>query len=268
MPTLASRYRLLEPLGSGRVGAVWRALDLDTGELVAVKQLHPAVGAEPRLRAAARAALVRVADGLDHPGVARLHGTGRVGDVAFVASEYIPGESLVALLARDERLPHERVAALARGLCQPLAAAHAVGLVHGGLEPGDVILHPTRGVVLTDLGLVHALVEAGHAGDTASVRRPPEQLLTGEASPAGDVYAVGVLLFELLAGALPPQALDVWLAGEPDLHTLAPDLPAAWIDLLSDCLRHDPEARPPDACALLGRLLWQQNTTSLQHHAA
>jgi len=158
--------------------------------------------------------------------------------------EYIVGESLRARLARPERLPPDQLPGLAVSLCRGLAAAHAVDVVHGDLKPESVLITPQRGAVLTDFGLARALADA----DESSPYLAPEGRGGGPISRAADVFAAGAVLVELFTGSLPadPRA---------HLESALPCLPRAWAALLRDCLQDDPHRRPPDARALLGRLI-------------
>jgi len=260
---LVGRYQLLERLGEGGMGVVWRCFDLDLEEPVAVKFLREDYASDDRLRARFRRE-VKLARRVTHPNVARVFEFGKTESLHFLTMEFVPGESLLALLARERALPPARVVALASSLCRGLAAAHAAGVVHGDIKPGNVLIDPQRGAVLTDFGIARARSEVLRGDEQLGgtpMYMPPEQLLNEAMAPQNDIYAVGVLLFEALTGQVPWPSDDAAtliackLSGEPDLKALAPGLPVAWAALIADCLRTDPGRRPADGRALLGRLI-------------
>ena len=257
---LLGRYQLLERIGEGGMGVVWRCFDLDLEEPVAIKFLRDEFAKDEGLRASFRRE-VKLARRVTHPNVARVYEFGRDDNIYFLTMEYIEGESLQTLLDRGPLAP-SRVAALALGLCRGLAAAHAAGVIHGDIKPGNIMVGPRRGAVLTDFGVSRVLSEA-HLPDSdwrgTPIYMAPEQLMSGVLTVQCDVYAIGVVLVEALTGQLPwPEMADMlqdkFSGHEPDLKALAPGLSPAWLGLIIDCLRTDRGLRPADARALLGRL--------------
>lgn len=240
------RYQLLERMGEGTMGVVWRCYDQDLEEVVAIKFLREDVTRDDVLRASFRRE-VKLSRRITHPNVARVFELGRDGESYFLTMEYIAGESLRSRLARPERLAPELLPGLAVSLCRGLAAAHAVGVIHGDLEPACVLIAPARGAVLTDFGLTHAISDGVDRRNDTSPYLAPSRRQGAPISFAGDVYAVGVVLVELFTGSI---------SAEPRAHLerCLPDLPHAWAALLRDCLEPDPQRRPPDARAVLARL--------------
>ncbi|MBK9754612.1 MAG: protein kinase [Nannocystis sp.] len=262
-PVVAGRYQVHERIGEGGMGIVCTALDLDLEEIVAVKFLRSDLADDDSLRTRFRRE-VKLARRVTHPNVARVFEFGRDGALCFLTMEYVPGESLQALLQREGPLTPPRVLGLAVGLCEGLAAAHAAGVVHGDIKPANILVAPERGAVLTDFGIAQALSDAGRqeSGTTGTpFYMAPEQARGESMTPRTDVYSVGVVLFELLTCVSPWQDNDAvgLLQGkrrghEPDLTRVAPELAPEWAQLIGDCLRSDPAARPEDARALLIRL--------------
>lgn len=257
---LGDRYQLVERIGEGGTGAVYRSFDDELAEWVAVKLFHPALTADAGACAELRRA-VRLARRVTHRNVIRVFEFGRDGGRQFVTMEYVHAESLQARRGRCGRLPAERVPGLAIELCKGLAAAHAAGVIHGDIKPGNVLLAPERGAVLTNFGVALALGRARGAG-SGVLYRAPELFHGGTATPGADLHALAVLLFEELTGLHPwPGDDDVErvaskLAGVvPDLRALAPGLVGGWSELLGACLRRDPGARPRDGEALLVELV-------------
>ncbi|MEZ4449846.1 MAG: protein kinase [Nannocystaceae bacterium] len=262
-PTLlAGRYQILDKIGEGGMGLVYRGYDLDLEEVVAIKLLRGDLVGDDSLRARFRRE-VKLARRVTHHNVARVFEFGRDGDLCFLTMEYIDGPSLHARLRADGPLPLAELVPIARTLCQGLAAAHAAGVVHGDIKPGNVLVSPERGAVLTDFGIAQALTDTITPLERSSSGTPrymaPEQARAEPLGPETDIYAIGVLLYEALT------ADDLWpvrdahdllrrkRAGEePDLEGI--ELPPGWLELIRACLATDRSTRPADAPALLARL--------------
>ena len=149
---LFGRYRLLEPAGSGGSAEVWRALDMTTGDEVAVKRLHPIVFADE----AGLARLRREFDALrslDEPHIVRVRALEIADDEAALILDYVAGPSLADRLASGPRLRPAEAVAIARDIAAALTAAHAAGIVHRDVTPGNILLDPTAGARLTDFGI-------------------------------------------------------------------------------------------------------------------
>ncbi|WP_244524784.1 serine/threonine-protein kinase [Trujillonella endophytica] len=250
-PPVVPGYRLVELLGRGGSGEVWRALPRGGGEPVAVKVL---VAGDPD-RQAREAALLGE---LDHPHLVRLvevvHQPRR-GEPAGVALvlELLAGGSLAALLARRGRLrPGEVVTAVAP-VGAALAHAHAAGVVHGDLSPGNVVFTAEGRPVLTDLGVARVLGEVA-SGEVTPAYVDPTVARGGAPGPASDVFGVAAAAFHALTGvapwnaATPADTLAVAAAGElPDLDLLAPEAPPALRNVIARGLAADPADRPTAA---------------------
>lgn len=250
---LGGRYRLIERLGSGESGVVWRCRDLELDDdEVALKLLRDDLaGAEGMCAWLRREG--RLARRVTHPNVARVFELGRDEGGHFLTMEYIAGESLRAWIDQGTPMSPAWVQVLAVSLCRGLTAALAVGVAHGAVRASNILLAPGRGVVLTDLRVARAAPPVDAAAPASLAYLAPERLQGGDITPRSDVYAVGVVLFEALVGRLP------WAPGDPEdraprLRERAPELPAAWADLLADCLRPDPGDRLPDVRSVLVRM--------------
>lgn len=257
---LGDRYQLTERIGEGSTGVVYRSFDSELEGWVAVKLFHPALTADAAACAELRRA-VRLARRVTHRNVIRVFEFGRDGARQFVTMEHVAAESLLARRRRSGRLPPEQVPGLAIDLCKGLAVAHAASVIHGDIKPGNILLAPDRGVVLTNFGVALALGLASVDGPGA-LYRAPELLHGATATPGADLYALAVLLFEELTGLHPWPGDDdaARVASKragvaPDLRGLAPGLAGGWSELLGACLRFDPAARPRDAEAMLVELV-------------
>ncbi len=256
---VAGRYQLLDCIGAGGMGVVWRSFDLELEEVVAIKFLREDLANDDRRLTSFRRE-AKLARQVTHPNVARVFEYGRDQELYFLTMEFIPGESLQARLAREGALAPHKAVRCAVGLCRGLAAAHAAGIVHGDIKPANILLAPRRGAVLTDFGIARALYDAPGHGELCGgtpIYMAPEQMLGATLARQSDIYVAGVVLFETLTGVIPWSGVDVadLLAAkcgpEPDLRVIAPELPEEWRDLIGRCLRSNPAERPADGRALL-----------------
>ncbi len=258
-------HRLLRELGRGSHGVVWLALPADGGAPVALKlSALPAGDAA----AAARAGFLhsaQAARGLCHPGIVALHQAGIDGDVGWIAMEVVPGTDLGRYTVASRLLPEPLVLRVAERMAEALAHAHERGVVHRDLKPSNVLVHwPSDSLKLADFGLARA----SDAAQTATGLVPgtpaymaPELLAGGLPTPRTDLYALGVMLFQLLLGRLPHEGTSMGdllrrVAREPApaLRNLKPELPAALDALVAELLHKSPERRPADGRVLAARL--------------
>ena len=199
---LAGRYRVVGLLGRGGMGEVYRADDLTLGQSVAIKLLPERLDRD----SAALARLleeVRTARQVSHPNVCRVHDVGEVDGRRFLSMEYIDGEDLSVQLRRIGHLPQDKGLEIARQICAGLAAAHDRGVLHRDLKPANIMIDGRGRVRITDFGLATALGgDATRAGEVAGtpVYMAPEQLEGQPLSIQSDLYALGLVLFELFTG--------------------------------------------------------------------
>ncbi|MEU0569733.1 protein kinase [Nonomuraea sp. NPDC005983] len=250
--SLGSAYRLVEIVGEGGMGTVWRALDRRTGEQVAAKLLNPRLGAEPDVVARfvrERTVLVR----LRHPAIVSIRDFVLEGDRIAIVMDLVAGGDLGQLVRRSGTLPPGRAAAMTASLAEALAHAHEQGVVHCDVKPSNVLVDEQSGALkLTDFG-ISRILHTTTLNTTGTVAGTPvyiaPEILRGERpSPAADVYALGMLLYELLAGRAPFAGGHGLSALNSALH-MAPrrldGMPASLWTVISDCTAKDPAARPP-----------------------
>ena len=253
-------YRVIEEIGRGGMGVVYRAEDTRLGRMAALKFLprdvlqHPE--AEARLMHEARAASM-----LDHPNICTIFGFETTPEGAtFIAMAYYGGETLAERIARGP-VPLGEALGIAAGVTRGLAAAHAHGLTHRDLTPRNVML-PARGTVkILDFGLAQSTGQSGGSAAGTPSYMPPEQLRGQGAGAAGDVWSLGVTMYELFTGRRPFEGddtiatLDAIAGTEPVApRQLVPKIPEPLERLILRMLAKDPAARPADASAVLAVL--------------
>ena len=257
---LAGRYRIVELLGAGGMGLVYRALDERIDVEVALKVLRPEHAGEGGMLERFRQELV-LARQVTHKNVVRIHDIGEDGDLLFLSMDLVAGRSLKAILAERGRLDPDEAVALARQLAEALAAAHAEGVVHRDLKPANVLVEPDGTAYVSDFGVARSLAGAGltHTGGVVGTVEylSPEQALGDPVDGRSDLYALGLILYEMLAGQ-PPFRGGTWsevlgqrLTATPrDLSAVRPEVPPWLARVVRRCLERDPDDRYRDASDL------------------
>jgi serine/threonine protein kinase len=254
---LGGRYRLDERIASGGMGDVWRGTDEVLGRTVAVKILLPALLEEPgfaeRFRGEARTMAT-----INHPGVVDVYDYGSDQQIAFLVMEYVEGDALSRTLSRVGRLTPARTMALVAQAADALQAAHEKGIVHRDVKPGNLLVRPNGTLVLTDFGIARSamvgqLTAAGSVLGTASYISP-EQAAGATATPASDVYALGVVAYQCLSGHRPFEGdnpLEIAMRHVRDTaRPLPADIPPAVRAIVDRSMAKDPAARWPSAATL------------------
>ncbi|MFD4234017.1 protein kinase [Streptomyces sp. NPDC058542] len=263
---IADRYELATILGQGGMGQVWTAYDRRLDRRVAVKLLRPDRVAGPTGSDAAdelRRRFVRecrVTAQVDHPGLVTVHDAGSDDDDLYLVMQYVEGADLADHLAERNPYPWPGAVAVAAQLCAVLCAVHAVPIVHRDLKPRNVMVRPDGTVTVLDLGVASVLdtdtTRLTHTGSPigSPAYMAPEQAMGGAVGPYTDLYALGVLLHELLSGDVPfagSTALGVLHRHlyEPPLpvRRTRPEVPVALEALVLRLLAKDPQDRPASA---------------------
>ena len=257
---LAGRYRLERRIAAGGVGEVWRAEDLVLARPVAVKLLRPGYASHPQTLARFRAE-ARHAGSLAHPAIAQVYDYGESGPAGapYLVLELVDGPSLAGSLAAGplgSAAAMDVVAQVAAGL----AAAHAAGLVHRDVKPANLLMGRDGSVKITDFGIAHAAGSAPITQVGTLVGTPaylaPERAAGQPATPASDVYSLGIVAFECLTGTLPYQGTPLEIASANRLQPLPPlppAVPAAVAALVTDLAAKDPADRPGSAAEVAAR---------------
>jgi eukaryotic-like serine/threonine-protein kinase len=257
VPMLCGRYLLEGRVGAGGMGVVWRARDIRLDRIVAVKVLRPEFAGSPEFRDLLLRE-GRLAGRVSHPGVVQVldYDDGSAGGVPYLVMEYVAGPSLAAVLSAEGTLSPRRVLGLIAQAAEALACAHAAGVVHRDVKPGNVLVDGAR-VKIADFGIAQAagavrVTQAGLVMGTPAYLSP-ERAAGLPATPASDLYGLGMIAYECLTGRPPFQGspLAVGLAHiDRPLPPLPDTVPAPAAELVAALAAKDPQRRPGDALAV------------------
>ncbi|MBV8171334.1 MAG: Stk1 family PASTA domain-containing Ser/Thr kinase [Candidatus Eremiobacteraeota bacterium] len=260
------RYRLDAKIGEGGMAVVHRGYDLILRRQVAVKVLRPAFSADAafvqRFEFEAQAAAK-----LSHPNIVTTYDVGTVGADHYIVEEYVAGETLGTLIARQGRLPETAAVRYARQICAALAAAHRQDLLHRDIKPSNILITREDVVRVTDFGIAHAIEEGASQPKAAEALLgslpycPPEVLLGERVSEASDLYSLGVVMYEMVTGARPFSAADGDALAQAIVERPAPDpahaaagVSAHFAGIIGRLLRKAPADRYQSAGEVLGAL--------------
>jgi len=263
VPTLG-RYRLDELIGHGGMAVVYRGYDVELERVVAVKLLADNLVADaPYRQRFLREA--RLAARLAHPNVVQVYDAGEGDGRPYIVMEYVEGETLADRLAREGKLEPPTAVALAVAACAGLQAAHERELVHRDIKPHNLLVRHDGVLKIADFGIARSsqgtiLTEVGSVLGTAAYLAP-EQAAGGEVSTASDIYSLGVVLYEMLAGR-PPQTVETlaellvrqYDEAVPAIRESSPEVPVPLEALVMRCIARDPKYRPASAAALADAL--------------
>lgn len=264
-PLLNKRYKLLSPIGQGGMAVVHKAQDLSLGRLVAVKILRENLTGDTEFLARFQQE-ARAAANLAHPNIVTVHDFGRDGGRYYIVMEYIEGQDLKTLIKESAPFPIDHALDLAVQICAGVGYAHRAGLVHCDIKPQNILVTSDGRVKITDFGIARALANI-RPGETTDVvwgspqYYSPEQAAGEHPTPASDVYSIGVVMFEMLAGRLPfvastqQQLAMMHLREEPPrLSMFNQQMPETLERIIHKVLAKEPAARYRTADQL-GRIL-------------
>lgn len=254
------RYKLISRIAIGGMGEVWHAQDEVILRDVAIKILKQEYMGDPgfleRFRTEARHAAM-----VDHEGIANVYDYGEDSGSAYLVMELVPGDSLARILERDKTLPEDKVLEIIAQTGRALFEAHEAGLVHRDIKPGNLLITPDGQVKITDFGIARvadqvALTATGQVMGTVQYLAP-EQATGKPATPSTDIYSLGIVAYEALAGKRPFTGESQMAIAMAQINQAPPSLPAE-IDqrvanLVMSCLAKKPNQRPESALALAKR---------------
>jgi eukaryotic-like serine/threonine-protein kinase len=253
---VGGRYEIQGLLGSGGMGAVYRARDTELDEMVALKMLHGELVDDPAMLTRFRQE-AKLARRVTHKNVARTFDIGEHAGAKFLTMELVEGESLASFVASRGRLSPGEAVPILREVCAGMSAAHAAGVVHRDLKPDNVLLGKDGRVVVTDFGIAHALASGGRATKTlGGVVGTPEYMAPEQVEGASDVdgradiYALGAMMYELFTGQ-PAWSGDTpyviaaarLVRPPPDPRAVLPSLPSGLAEVVMRCMAKERSAR-------------------------
>ncbi len=249
----ADRYEIIEELGRGGMGKVYRVEDTKVREEIALKLIKPEISADQETIERFRNEL-KIARTIAHRHVCRMFDLGEDKDFRYITMEYVPGEDLKHLIRRVGRLDTDTVVKIGKQICEGLAEAHRLGVVHRDLKPSNIMIDKEGNVRIMDFGIARSLKTEGITGSGIMIGTPeymsPEQADAHAIDSRSDIYSLGVMLYEMVTGAAPfggDSALSVALKHKteapPDPRDLNAKLSDELCGLILKCLEKDPEER-------------------------
>lgn len=258
---ISGRYLLLSRLAIGGMGEVWQTLDEKTGERLALKILRPELAGKKLFLSRLQIEAYN-ASRVHHPNLAEVHASGEDAGLGWISMELVDGVSLTEILDQEHILETDFLLSVLYQTADALSAVHGAGIVHRDIKPGNIMVTPTGEVKLTDFGISKApgqvnLTQAGMVMGTAQYL-PPEQAMGQPATPAGDLYALGVIAYEALAGKRPfsgDKPVDIAFAHVNKPVPALPDSVAPSLrELVMELLEKEPQKRLASADALMQHL--------------
>ncbi|MFI5112171.1 MAG: protein kinase [Terriglobales bacterium] len=261
---LGGRYEILQMLGLGGMGAVYKAQDRELDRTIALKVIRPDLASNPEALARFKQELL-TARQVTHRNVIRIFDIGEADGIKFITMEYLVGTDLRALLAERGKLPPEEAMEIIQQVCAGLAAAHSEGIIHRDLKPGN-IMHDSQGrVVVMDFGLARSLQSDGMTQTGAMLGTveymSPEQAKAEKLDGRSDIFTIGLILYELLTGKMPFKA-DSAIASllkrtqerAAPVTELDPTIPHSLSEVVAKCLEREPNHRFQSAQEMFGRI--------------
>ena len=258
----AGRYRIVNLLGRGGMGEVYQAEDLKLRQMVALKFLPAAAAFDAGMLARFHNE-VRIARQVAHQNVCRVYDIGEADGVPFLSMEYLDGDDVATLLVGIGKLPYDKALDASRKICAGLAAAHDKGVIHRDLKPQNIMMTRRGEILITDFGLaaVAETLRGAEARNGTPAYMSPEQLRGSEVTAKSDIYALGLVMYELFTGKKPfearsiPELISLQESQPPSsMKTYANEIDPAVEGIIRKCLHPDPAMRPASALAVAAAL--------------
>ncbi len=274
----AGRYRVIEELGRGGMGRVYKVHDMELGVKIALKLIRAEISGDPETVERFRNEL-KTAREITHKNICRMYDLGKEGGTYFITMEYVPGEDLKSMICMSGQLGAGTALAITRQICEGLAEAHRHGVVHRDLKSANVMIDREGTAKIMDFGLARSARATGLTGAGVVIGTPeymsPEQVEAKETDPRSDIYSLGVILYEMLTGHVPfeadtPLAVAVKHKSEPppDPRIANPQIPDGLGRLVLRCLEKDTSRRFQSVDELLAALdTIQQDSPTAQRAA-
>jgi eukaryotic-like serine/threonine-protein kinase len=267
---LADRYEILQLLGQGGMGAVYKAMDRELGRPVAMKLIRPELAANPAILARFKQELL-LAHQVTHKNVIRIYDLGDADGVKFITMEFVEGQDLRELIEEKKKFSPEEAVEIMQQVCRALEAAHTVGVIHRDLKPQNIMRDKAGRILVMDFGLART-VEGGSMTQTGALvgtmdYMSPEQALAKDLDQRSDLFTVGLIFYELLTGKMPFKSDSVLASLIKRTQERAvpvsehdESIPSSLTIIVSKCMERDPTHRYQSASEMLRDLdAWQGN---------
>jgi serine/threonine protein kinase/Tfp pilus assembly protein PilF len=271
---LGTRYEILSLLGEGGMGAVYKARDRELDRVVALKVIRPEMAVHPEVLARFKQELI-LARKVTHRNVIRIFDLGEVGGTKFITMDYVEGQDLKGVVKTKGKLPIELIVQIIKQTCLALEAAHAEGVVHRDLKPQNIMVDRQGKVYVMDFGIARSIEPGGMTQTGMLVGTPeymsPEQVRGEHVGPRSDIFALGLILYELLTSAMPfdaptAQASMFKRTKEPARPAIDvdPNIPRFLSDVARKCLEIDPQRRYQSTAEIVTDLdAWTEGTSKV-----
>jgi serine/threonine protein kinase len=262
--TVSNRYEVIEELGKGGMGRVYKVFDKKIKEVVALKLIKPEISTDEKTIERFNNEL-RLARKISHRNVCRMYDLGEEGNSHFITMEYVPGEDLKRFIKRSGQLTVGKSVSLARQVCEGLAEAHHLGVIHRDLKPQNIMIDTEGNARIMDFGIARFLESEGLTTQGVMIGTPeymsPEQAEMEDVDQRTDIYSLGVILFEMLTGSVPFKgktllsiAMKHKTEAPPDPQKLNTQIPEDLSRLIHKCLEKDRQKRYQNVEELLSDL--------------
>ncbi len=262
--TFAGRYQVIEELGKGGMGRVYKVYDTEIKEKIGLKLLRPELGIDEEMIERFRNEL-RLARKIGHRNVCKMFDLNKAEGAYYLTMEFVPGEDLKRLIRKVGQMPAGKTISIARQICEGLAEAHGLGIVHRDLKPQNVMVDEGGNAKVMDFGIARSLAAKGITGAGVMIGTPeymsPEQVEGQEVDERTDIYSLGVILFEMVTGRVPfegdtPFTIGIKHKSEPprDPREFNAQIPADLGRLILRCLAKEKEKRYQNTAELLADL--------------
>lgn len=251
--TFAGRYRIIEELGMGGMGKVYKALDTEINEKVAIKLIKPEIASDQKTIERFRSEL-KFARKIRHKNVCQMYDLNKEEGAYYITMEYVSGEDLKSFIRRAKRLDTGKAVSIARDVCEGLAEAHRLSVVHRDLKPQNIMVDDDGNAQIMDFGIARSLEAEGITAEGIMIGTPeymsPEQVDGMETDARSDIYSMGVILYEAVTGRVPfkgntPFSIAVKHKSETpqEPRKINPQVPEALSRMILKCMEKDKEIR-------------------------